>query len=118
VLRRQAGEITMLAGASTGLPTGRSVPLRIEATEARIRVWLGGDPRPVLDVTDPKPILAAGHVGVRTWGSALSVDDLLVRADGLAPVTVCDERLATPERRARQAFCLLLLNLNEVVYVD
>ena len=48
----------------------------------------------------------------------MSIDDLVVQPDGAAPVAVRDLQLAPPERRAREAFCLLLLNLNEVVYVD
>jgi len=48
----------------------------------------------------------------------LSLDDLVLRPDGAASVVVRDQELAAPERRAREAFCLLLLNLNEVVYVD
>ncbi len=118
VLRRQSDEFAMLASVSANIPTGRSVPLRIEATDARIRVWFGDDSKPVLDVIDPKPILTSGRVGVRAWGAALSVDDLLIGAEALVPVAVPDEQLGSPERRARQAFCLLLLNLNEVVYVD
>ncbi len=33
-------------------------------------------------------------------------------------IRIIDEELAASERRAREAFCLLLLNLNEVVYVN
>jgi hypothetical protein len=35
-----------------------------------------------------------------------------------ATIRIIDEQLPSPARRAREAFCLLLLNLNEVVYVD
>ena len=94
------------------------MPLRIEAAGARLRVWLRDESDPAFDATDPKPILSAGRVGVRTWGSAFSVDDFVLRADGLAPVALRDERLPAPGRRALQAFCLMLLNLTEVVYVD
>ena len=55
---------------------------------------------------------------MRAWGAAVSVDDLVLRPDGASSMAVLDEQLAAPDRRALQAFCLLLLNLNEVVYVD
>ena len=96
----------------------RRVPLKIQFEGARLRVWLGNDLQPVLDATDPKPRLVAGQVGIRSWGSALSVDDLLLKPDGAAVVAIRDKQLSRPERRAREALCLLLLNLNEVVYVD
>ena len=118
ILRRHAGELTELARVSASVPTGRSLPVKIHATDTRIRVWLGADSKPVFDVKDSKPILTASQVGVRTLGAALSIDDLVLRPDGAASMVVRDQELAPPERRAREAFCLLLLNLNEVVYVD
>lgn len=118
VLRRHAGELTELALVPAAVPTGRSVALKIQAADARLRVWLGADSRPAIDIVDAKPLLAAGQVGVRSWGAALSVDDLVLQPDGAAPIAVSDEQLPPPERRAREALCLLLLNLNEVVYVD
>ena len=118
VLRRHAGELTTLAQVSAEIPTARSLPLTIQATDARIRVWLGDNASPVIDFTDPNPLLAFGQVGARAWGAALSIDDLVLRPDGAASMVVRDEERASPERRAREAFCLLLLNLNEVVYVD
>ncbi|MBK8000882.1 MAG: DUF1553 domain-containing protein [Verrucomicrobia bacterium] len=118
VLRRHAGELTELARVPADVPTGRSVSLKIHATDARLRVWLGDDSNPVIDVSDAKPLLTAGQVGVRSWGAALSVDDLALKPDGASPVSIRDEQLPSPDRRAREALCLLLLNLNEVVYVD
>jgi len=118
VLRRHTGELTTLAQAPAEVPTARGLPVKIQSADARIRVWLGDNARPAIDFTDPKPLLASGQVGARAWGAALSIDDLVLRPDGAASVVVRDEELAAPERRAREAFCLLLLNLNEVVYVD
>ncbi len=118
LLRRHSGESAVLAKASVRVPTGQGVPLRIEAADARIRVWIGDDSRLIFDVMDPQPLLAAGRVGVRCWGSALSVDDLIIHAGGVDFPPVFEEQLGPPERRALEAFCLLLLNLNEVVYID
>ena len=117
-LRRFTGEAAILAQAAVEVPTGQSVPLKIEFEDARLRVWFGDGEKPALDFTDPKPLLTVGQVGVRSWGAALSVDDLVLKSDGAAPIAICDPQLPSPERRAREALCLLLLNLNEVVYVD
>jgi hypothetical protein len=117
-LRRHAGELTTLARAPAGIPNACSLSLKIQAAGARIRVWLGDGSKPVIDFTDPNPHPASGQVGARTWGAAMSVDDLVLHPDGAASVTVRGPQLAPPDRRAREAFCLLLLNLNEVVYVD
>jgi len=118
VLRRHGTELVTLAQGAADVPTARSVPLKLQVTGARIRIWFGDDGKPCIDFNDPKPIPTAGQVGARAWGAALSIDDLVVRPDGAVPVAVRDEALAPPPRRALQAFCLLLLNLNEVAYVD
>lgn len=44
--------------------------------------------------------------------------NLVLKPDGAAGIATRDEQLPLPERRAREALCLLLLNLNEVMYVD
>ena len=118
VLRRHGAELTTLAQVPADVPIARNVRLKVHFDEARIRVWLGNTSEPIMEFTDPKPILAAGQAGARTWGAALSIDELVLRPDGAAPISIDDPQLAPPERRALQAFCLLLLNLNEVVYVD
>jgi mono/diheme cytochrome c family protein len=118
VLRRHEAELLTLTRATADLPTARILPLKVQVTDARIRVWLGDDAKPLIDCNDSKPMLAGGRVGARSWGAALSIDDLVVRPEGAVPVAIRDPELAPPERRALQAFCLLLLNLNEVAYVD
>jgi hypothetical protein len=118
VLRRHAQELKILAQAKADIPNATSLPLRIELAGANIRVWLGDHPKPALDFTDPAPMLAAGHLGVKAWGAALSIDDLTIHPEGRTRIAIRDQQLEAPPRRALQAFCLLLLNLNEVVYVD
>jgi mono/diheme cytochrome c family protein len=117
-LRRHATGVAVLSTANAALPTGKAFQVKVEANQARLRVWLNDQPSPVLSVDDPSPVLANGRVGVRAWGAPLSVDHLTVAADGGARQELRDVQMAPPDRRARQAFCLLLLNLNEVVYVD
>src|SRR6185503_13862694 len=81
-LRRHAGELVTLAQAPAKIPAARSLPLKIRLEGARIEVWLGDASRPLLEFTDPQPILVPGQVGARAWGAALSLDDLVLRPDG------------------------------------
>jgi hypothetical protein len=118
LLRRHAGELTTLAQHSAAVPTGSRLPLKVQFDDARIRVWLGDAAKPLLECIDPAPLLTAGQIGTRVWGAAVSLDDLVLRPAGAAALDIRDPLLAPPDRRALQAFCLLLLNLNEVVYVD
>jgi hypothetical protein len=118
-LRRHAAENATLAEAPVTIPTGQPLPVRIEAIGPRLSVCLGKETRPCLEVTDPKPLLTPGRVGVRAWGAALSIEDLVLRVGDHSVALTGDEADApAPSVRALQAFCLLLLNLNEVVYVD
>lgn len=117
-LRRHTDAVVTLATAPVGIFEGQPLFVRVEAAHARIRVWAGGASRPLIDVLDPSPILAPGHVGARAWGAALSVDDLIVHTSDGGTVRVRDAAQDPPASRALQAFCLLLLNLNEVVYIE
>ena len=86
--------------------------------------------QPILDVTDSQPDLGQGLLGVRNQGAALSLDDLSVEteqgrwavggfalsSEGQNAAASCPGGLS--EELGWPAFCLLLLNLNEFVYVD
>jgi hypothetical protein len=114
-LRRHGAELVTLAEAEADLPPGQSFAVKIEARGARFRVWLYDRPQPLLDIRDDHPIEGAGAIGVRTWGGALSLDDLAVTtAEGRREAGRGDPAQA----RALQSFCLLLVNLNEFLYVD
>jgi Protein of unknown function (DUF1553)/Protein of unknown function (DUF1549)/Planctomycete cytochrome C len=123
-LSRHGADVAVLAEAARVLPTGKPLPVKIEVAGDRVRVWLGEE-QPVLDVTDPQPLRTVGHLGVRSWGAAVTLDDLTVTAGGPpidvatadVPAGVAAQR-KDPERRALEAVCLLILNLNELVYVD
>ena len=106
-----------LAEQEVAIPTGKPFPLKIEFAGSQIRVWLNGASAPIIDVNDAKPATSNGSFGVRTCGGPLYIDDLTVGAD--------DQRFAISPRQNRQAnndalqsFCLLLLNLNEMIYID
>ena len=119
-LRRHAAEMTTIAEAGARIPIGKPFAVRIEIIGAQVRVSLHGEHLPLLDARDTQPILHAGQVGARTWGGALSLDDFTVTilkgggGERIAVPSGADD----PARRALQSFCLLVLNLNEVVYVD
>jgi hypothetical protein len=135
LLKRHRGEVEVVAEAPVSIPSATPVKLMIEFNAARIQVWLaaaGKEFDPVLDVTDAKPILTAGLVGVRSAGAAMSVDTLtLETAEGFTPIvppaSMAGMTQSDLARRTAgvsldpsvwQSFCLLLLNLNEFIYVD
>ena len=131
VLSRHSTNLTMLAQANASLQVGLGYGLKIEALGPRVRVWLNDGREPILDATDTEPITEAGYIGVRSWGAAVSLDDLRLQlgsrevscsppsSGAAAQLSFTDEAIdAEPSHRALQSFCLLLLNLNEVIYVD
>jgi hypothetical protein len=141
VLRRHESDSTFLTESSAVIPINEPVPVHLSIQGGRMRVWWGVDPRapgaqPLLDAIDARPLAGSRNtpVGVRAWGAPVSLDELVVAVgerdpgDGTAAKhevdpsverrALVDPSLPGPARRAREAFCLLLLNLNEVVYVD
>ncbi len=117
-LRRHENGVSVLGDASAAIPVSESVAVKVTVHDDRLQVWLGDGAAPVLDVTDAQPLTGPGRIGIRSWGAPVSLDDLVVTADGGAPARITDSHLPAPAERAREALCLLLLNLNEVVYVD
>jgi len=133
-LRRHTGEVQLLDSARLSISPGQPLPIRITFVETRFRVFVRNETEPVLDVTDSWPILGNGLVGIRTSGAPLNLEHLRVQAqdgptalvepDDLAGLNhsgrdASDDRARlTGDARAWQAFCLVLLNLNEFAYVD
>ena len=115
-LRHEKESVVVLT-APARIPTGEAIEVKIEFAGPQLRVWLQRDATPVLVGVDAHPILDAGLAGVRTWGGALSLDQLTFQPDGGAAQVVAGEPVS-PEQRALASVCLLILNLNEVVYVD
>ena len=91
-------------------------------TGPRIRVWLDDDADPRIDFIDASPLFENGLLGIKTWGAPVSIDSL----SACVGTRTLDATAASPatsgqdfsRERALQAFCLLMLNLNELVYVD
>ena len=71
-----------------------------------------------MDVALPGPLPAAGVVGLRAWGAPLSAEDIVLETTGGSVALRPDAAEADPARRALEATCLMLLNLNEALYVE
>jgi mono/diheme cytochrome c family protein len=119
-LRRLEPAPHVLATAPASLPTQESFPVRIAAEGSRWTVWVNGEASPTLTASEPSPSIAGDQIGVRPWGSALSLDDLAITSREGATIWRASEGTAVtaPSRRALESFCLLVLNLNAVVYPD
>ena len=119
MLLRHGKELTTLGHAEVEIPTVKPIELRVEMAGARIRVRLRGDTRPVIDAIDPSPINTKGLIGIRAWGAPFFVDQLSVGAASSKFDAAASKHNSDGIRtRALQSFCLLLLNLNEMIYVD
>jgi hypothetical protein len=112
-LRQHDGTTRTVASVETALATGRPFGLKIAVAENRIQVWV--DSRAVLDFPDATRV-EAGQIGVRAWGGPMSLDNLSVTVGGEKKEISSENTNA--KRSALEAFCLLLLNLNELIYID
>jgi hypothetical protein len=115
VLQAHGAEVKQIGEADAAMPFGKPFALKVEVRGPKVRVWLQDKEKPLLDIIDQNPILQAGRIGIRTWGAAVSLDDLIVRVPQAIAVSSGDKDV---DRSALQSFCLLVLNLNEVFYVD
>jgi len=116
-LNRLEKSVTTLASAEVSLPPDRWHTVRIESGGNSIRVWLNEDSKPCLEIQERNPLPGAGAVGLRSWGAPLTFRDFTImtqqwnasiRGDAVEPV----------EQRALTAFCKIVFNLNEFVYID
>ncbi len=117
-LNRLGTNTSHLALREAYLPVGSAFSFKVELEGATIRVWLNDSLNPALVATDPLPPETSGRLGFRAWGAPLSVDALQLQSHGQREALMPSPEASDPDRRALEAFCLLLLNLNEVVYVD
>jgi hypothetical protein len=120
MLRRltRAGAVVLASRDGVALEKGRlKVRVRLEA--GRMTVLLGDDLVPALQATAVAGFPASGRLGVRAWGSGVSLDRFRWTPAGGIPRAVCPDRSPDWARhRALESACLLMLNLNEVAYVD
>jgi len=112
---------TVLASAKRELPPDAWVHVRLEIAGGRITATIDREPTPFLTADDTEPLARPGHVGLRTWGASLDGRNMFVQAAGgdlvrIDPAQPPDAAEATA--RARRDLCLVILNLNEFLYVD
>jgi mono/diheme cytochrome c family protein len=111
----------VLAAVKRELAPDSWVHVRLEAVGGRIVATLDREAVPVLTADDPEPLSRPGQAGLRTWGASLEARNMfahpvggdLVRLDPAQPPSA-----AEVAARAQRDLCLLILNLNEVLYVD
>ena len=89
--------------------------LKITARGPQIVVVLDGAGAPALQVPQTA-VTQAGRIGIGTWGEGLELERLAVRTG--PDETVLRAPAQRPEDRALEALALIVLNLNEFVYVD
>ncbi|MSU85710.1 MAG: DUF1553 domain-containing protein [Pedosphaera sp.] len=118
ILRRHHRDVVTLAEITTTLPTAQPIHIKAQLNAQNIRVWLNHHPLPTLNLTDAHPLLNPGQIGATTSGAAVSIDYLTIEPLGAKAVSLRDSTLPSSTERAFRAFCLLLLNLNEVAYLD
>ena len=120
-----------VAAAPLKLDLNRWHPLRVQLDGGRIRIWVDGAREPQIDYVDSSP-LPAGKVGLRTFNADFALRNLQVKArekqwQADFRSFVADERSAAhaasatqfdARQRALESLCLLILNLNELIYVD
>ncbi len=118
-LARVADKVETLGTADLPGKRGDWFKVSIDLDDDRIRVWLADRELLLLDTVDPTPLPAGGQLGIRCWGGEFRLDRLSLRnGDGESFLIEGDPVTATPEDRALAAFCNLVYNLNEFVYVD
>jgi len=98
---------------------GEGLRVRLRLDGGRLVVRLGEGADPVLETALPPGIPPTGALGVRAWGSGVGLDRLHWTPAGGTPRALWPERPRDWARhRALESACLLMLNLNEVAYVD
>jgi len=121
MLRRHGEkDLQELAQVKAGVRMDHEHRLKVQIEGPRIRVWLDSSDKPLLDVTDSRPLAGQGNLGLRAWGSALSAREFFIRAGGKTTRVDSAQPLGVEEaeRQALRSLCLVILNLNEFVYVD
>ena len=112
---------TVLASVKRELPPDAWVHVRMEVVGGRITATIDRESSPALTAEDAEPLARSGHVGLRTWGASLDVRNMFVQAAGGDLVRIDPGQppdAAEAAARARRDLCLVILNLNEFLYVD
>ena len=99
------------------LPNGH-LTVRIELQGNEVSIFFHADPKPAMKARMAPGNPSSGRVGIRAWGAAVSVDRLRwTDPKGTLPLWP----IRPPDwdrQKALESVCLLVMNLNEVLYVD
>ena len=110
---------------STVLATTTALHLREDRIQVRIRIqgddfqiFFHGSAQPDMEVHADPGMPLAGQLGVRAWGAGVSLDQLRWTASGRTIPLWPHRSAGWVHQKALESVCLLIMNLNEVAYVD
>lgn len=119
VLQHAEDKLEEVTSLPLEMATSRWIDFKLVVKGSSLRLSLGtNQSSPLLDITLPKP-KATTHFGVAVSRGAMSLDDFIIETDeerfevsnhGLTPTS--------PELKAIQALCVVLMNTNEFLYID
>ena len=128
VLHPQTGECELrrfdirgtesLAKAGVNEIAAARIAMSVEVNGSRVRVCIGPSLHPVIEHVDPAFGKVRGSLGVRVWGASATLDHARVLNEGHELQWALPQTALDVERHALESACLLLLNLNELCYVD
>jgi hypothetical protein len=108
--RTPAGTPTYLARAPLAIDESRDLDLIVRLEDSTLRAWV--DEHLVIEYEGLAPDTTGG-LGLRTWGAGCEVRGLVVNYR-IIPV----HEAMSAEQKALASFALVLLNLNEFIYID
>ncbi len=116
IVQQPSGQ--QLARCDLEITAEKTYSYRIELTGPRLRFWVDPNGPPIMDVKmEGGP--STGRFGVAAWGNAVLLDETVIEHGG-DKIDIAsprrDERWV--QRQALAAFCQVILNLNEFIYVD
>lgn len=117
--RLQGPRVVVLNSAPLPLMSEQGLRIRWTWSGDTYRITQGESAQVLLQGKDTEPWLRRGCFGVRAWGAALELEGVRVELplDGTREVRDAADRI-DPVRRGLESLGLLLMNLNEVAYVD
>ncbi len=103
---------------------GRWVEIRSKIKEGDIELVLNSDNQLTIKTQDPNPIKGPGRFGVKAWGSYTKLEKAIIKTDQWTSDLIQVDQQARQQYEkdapdeALKALCLLILNLNEFIYID
>ncbi len=132
-LRRHGKEPVVVKSAPLKLATGSWYGIRLVLDGQDLQAWVGtgsfDGQKPVLEVSIDNPAELGDRVGLSSREAPVGLASMVLKKGGQQsaaqiteetglPVSGAGDSLARNRRQALHSFCLVLLNLNEFVYID